>query len=42
MINNHLATLEKFLDLRSSKYEKLLILGDFNVGVNEKHIICET
>ena len=42
MINNHLATLEKFLDLRSSKYEKLLILGDFNVGVNEQHIVCET
>ena len=31
MVSNHLATLEKFLDLHSLKYEKVLILGDFNV-----------
>ena len=30
---NHLATLEKFLDLHSSKYENVLILEDFNLGV---------
>ena len=29
MIGNHLATFEKFLDLHSSKYDKVLILGDF-------------
>ena len=44
MISNHLATLEKFLDLHSSKYEKVLILGGFNIGVYEKHMqsFCET
>ena len=40
MIINHLATLEKFLDLHSSKCEKALILGDFNIGVNEQHVGC--
>ena len=38
MISNHLATLEMFLDLHSSKYEEVLKLGDFNVGVNEQHM----
>ena len=44
MINNRLATLEKFLDLHSSKYEKVLMLRDFNVGVNRQHMksFCET
>ena len=44
MINNHLATLEKVLDLYCSKYEKVLILAAFNVGVNEQHMqsFCET
>ena len=44
MISNHLVILEKFVDLHSSKYEKVLILGDFNVGLNEQHIqsFCET
>ena len=44
MISNHLVTLEKFLDLHSSKHEKVLILGDFNVGVNKKRmqLFCET
>ena len=36
MISNQLVTLEKFLDLHSSKYEKVLMLGDFYEGVNEK------
>ena len=38
MVSNHLATLEKFLDLHSLKYEKVLLLGDFNVGVNEQYM----
>ena len=38
MIINHLATLSKFLGLHSSKYEKTVILGDFNVGINELQI----
>ena len=38
MITNHLETLSKFLDLHSSKYEKMLILGDFNVGIDEPQI----
>ena len=32
MINNHFATSERLLDLHSSEYEKVLILGYFNVG----------
>ena len=36
MIKNQFAMLEKFLDLHSSKYEKVLVLGDFNGGVNEQ------
>ena len=44
MISNHLAALEKFLDLHFSNCEKVLILGDFNVCVNEQHMqsFCET
>ena len=44
MIKNHLATLSNFLDLHSSKYKKMLILGDFNVGIDEPHMksFCET
>ena len=38
MIKNHLATLSNFLELQSSKYKKMLILGDFNVGIDESHI----
>ena len=38
MIKNQLATLSNILDLHSSKYEKMLILGDFNVGIDEPHI----
>ena len=44
MIKNHLATLSNFLDLHSSKYKKMLILEDFNVGIDEQHMksFCET
>ena len=44
MIKNHLATLSNFLDLHSSKYKKMLILGDFNVGIDEPQMksFCET
>ena len=38
MIKNHLATLSNFLDLYSSKYKKMLILEDFNVGIDEPHM----
>ena len=38
MIKNHLATLSNFLDSYSSKYKKMLILGDFNVGIDEPHM----
>ena len=44
IINKCLVTLEKFLDLHFRKYGQVLMLGDFNVGVNEQHIqaCCET
>ena len=44
VIKNHLTTLSDFLDLHSSKYKKMLILGDFNVGIVESHMksFCET
>ena len=44
MIKNHLAKLSNFLDLHSSKYKKMLILGNFNIGIDEPHInvFCET
>ena len=44
MISNHLTALERFLDLPFSNYEKVLILEDFNVWVNEQHMqsFCET
>ena len=38
MIKNHVATLSNFLDLYSSKYKKMLILEDFNVGIDEPHM----
>ena len=38
MIKNHLATLCNSSDLHSSKYKKMLILGDFNVGIDESHM----
>ena len=44
MISNHLAALEKFLHLHSSKTIKVLILGDFNIGVKKQYMqsFCET
>ena len=41
MIRNHLATSSNFLNLHSSK---MLILGDFNVVIDESHkeSFCET
>ena len=42
-IKKHLATLRTSLDLCSSKYEKILILGDFNVEIKEANMksFCE-
>ena len=40
LIDNYLDALSKYLDLYSSKYEKVLILGDFNACVGEKHMKC--
>ena len=44
MITNHLAKLSNFLDLHSSIYKKMLILGEFDVGIDEPHMkpFCET
>ena len=38
MIGNHLDALSTYLDLHSTTYEKILILGDFNVGIEEQHV----
>ena len=38
MIYNHLDALSTYLDLNSTAYEKILILGDFNVGTEEQHM----
>ena len=38
LIDNHLDGLSTYLDLYSSKHEKVLILGDFNAGIEEKHM----
>ena len=42
-IGNHLETLSDFLDFHSSSYNNIIILGDFNVGVEEPHrkTFCE-
>ena len=37
-IKKHLAALKNSLDLPSSKYEKMLILGDFNVEIKETNV----
>ena len=37
-ICNHLDALSTYLDLHSTTYEKKLILGDFNVGIEEQHV----
>ena len=38
MTGNHLDALGTYLDLHSTTYEKFLILGDFNVGIEEQHM----
>ena len=38
MICNHLDALSTYLDLHSTPYENILILGDFNVGIAEHHL----
>ena len=38
VICNHLDALSTYLNLHSTTYEKILILGDFNVGTDERHI----
>ena len=42
-IGNHLEALTNFLDFHSSSYNNIIILGDFNVGVEEPHMkmFCE-
>ena len=41
-INNHLAALSKSLDIYSSEFDHFIVLGDFNVGVdnNEMKDFC--
>ena len=43
-ICNHLETSSDFLDFHSSSYNNIIILGDFNVGVEEPHMkmFCES
>ena len=43
-IKKHLTALRHSLDLHSSKYDKILILGDFNVGIEEANMqsFCES
>ena len=42
-IGNHVEALSDFLDFHSSSYNNIIILGDFNVGVEEPHMkkFCE-
>ena len=35
-IDNHLAALNSFLDVHSTKYEKIFIVGDFNVEIYDQ------
>ena len=37
-IGNHLKALSDFLGFHSSSYNNIIILGDFNVGVEEPHM----
>ena len=37
-IGNHLESLSDFLDFHSSSYNNIIILGDFNVCVEEPHM----
>ena len=38
MICNHLDPLSTYLDLHSTTYEKISILGDVNVGIEDQHM----
>ena len=42
-IGNHLATLNSFLDVHSTKYEKIFIMGDFDVEIDDPKMqtFCE-
>ena len=42
-IGNHLAALNSFLDVHSTKYEKMFIMGDFNVEIDDPKMqtFCE-
>ena len=40
LTSNHIDALTKALDLHSSKYGKIILLGDFNVAVDELYIRC--
>ena len=44
MLKSHLETLHKCLALYSSKYENLIVLGDFNIGMdnNDMTVFCTT
>ena len=43
-ISNQLVALSEFLDFHSSSYNNIIILGYFNVGVEEPHMktFCES
>ena len=38
LVGNHLDAVSKTLDLRSSTYDKIILLGDFNNEIDEQHI----
>ena len=38
LIRNHLDAISKTLDLHSSTYDKIMLLGDFNTEIDEQHM----
>ena len=38
LIGNHLDAVSKTLDLHSSTYDKIILLGDFNSEIDEQHM----
>ena len=38
LIGNHLDAVSKTLDLHSSTYDKIILLGDFNTEIDEQHM----
>ena len=42
LFRNHLNAFSTYPDLYSTTHEKVLILGDFNVGIEQKHIKLST